>query len=136
MGSVDRSATGRIEQGAAIAYLPASARDAEVAALDDPWIGDEGPLEASFRPGIDAEPLRQRGLAFDARTTVVWDEDAVQVVRADEPEPGVVALRSRVIVRERFPSPGSLWRVDYLRDGALLASRYETTETTEGGNDA
>ncbi len=123
---------GGIEESARVDYLPASDRDARVAALDDPWIGDEGPLEASFRRGVETEPLRPRGLAFDRETTVVWDEDAVQVVRAADPEPGVVALRSRVIVRERFPSPGALWRTDYLRGGVLLASRY----TAEGANDA
>ncbi len=136
MGGVETSVRGRVEEGAGIDYLPANERNAQVAALDDPWIGDEGPLEASFRRRADTEPLRPRGLAFDRRTTVVWDEDAVQVVSAADPEPGVISLRSRVIVRERFPFPGTLWRVDYLREGALLASRYMAEDAVEGATHA
>ncbi len=124
---------GRVEESVEVRTLAASERDAQVARLDDPWIGDEGPLEASFRRGLDSEPLRQRGLAFDRKTTVVWDEDAVQVVRAHAPEPEVIALRSPVLLRERFTGPGRLERTDYLRAGALIASRYVAEE---GGEDA
>ncbi len=130
MGRLRTSASGRVEEGARVAYLPASERDTQVAALDNPWVANEGPLEASFGRG-ESEPLQPRGLAFDDQTTVVWDEDAVQVVHTADPEPGVVALRSRVIVRERFPSPRRLWRIDYLRRGALLASRYATQGATD-----
>lgn len=125
---------GRVEESVEIRTLEASARDAEVARLDEPWIGDEGPLEASFRRGLEGEPLRHRGLAFDAETTVVWDEDAVQVVRARAAESEVVALRSSVILRERFSGPKRLDRTDYLRAGALIASRYSAEE--EGAEDA
>ncbi len=89
MGRLRTSASGRVEEGARVAYLPASERDTQVAALDNPWIANEGPLEASFGHGREGEPLQPRGLAFDDQTTVVWDEDAVQVVRTADPEPRV-----------------------------------------------
>ncbi len=119
---------GRVEESVEVRTRSANARDAEVARLDQPWIGDEGPLDASFRRGLEVEPLRQRGLAFDAETTVVWDEDAVQVVRAQAAEPDVVALRSPVILRQRFSGPTSVLRIDYLREGTLIASRYSAEE--------
>ncbi len=121
-----------------IRYEPASARDAEVGKLDGAWIGDEGPREASLRRGRAGEPLRQRGMAFDATTTVVWDEDAVQVVRgSDHPQSsddGVIVRKSPVLVRARFEGPEKLFRVDYLRDGVLIASRY--VADSQGAADA
>jgi len=122
----------RAREGVEIRYLPAEQRDEEVAKLADPWIGDEGPLDAGFRRGAGDQPLRQRGVAFDERKTVVWDEAGVQVLWAGEAESEVVALRSPVILRSRFPGPEHLFRVDYLRRGALLGSRF----TTAGGDDA
>jgi hypothetical protein len=120
----------RMTAGAAFQSLPAERRDAEVARLDDPWIAGEGPLDVGFRRGA-AGPLRQRGIAFDATATVAWDEAGVQVVRAGEPDPDVVALTSPVLLHPRFQQDGPqrLVRVDYLCRGALLGSRY----IAEGG---
>jgi hypothetical protein len=124
---------GGVNEGVEIADLGPERRDAEVAGLTDPWIGDEGPLDAVFRRAVRG-PLRQRGVAFDERTTVVWDEAGVQVLRAAEPSSDVVALRSEVLLREGFREngPARLFRVDYLRRGTLLGSRF----TPEGGDDA
>jgi hypothetical protein len=124
---------GGLSEGVEIADLGPERRDAEVGALTDPWIGDEGPLDAALRRGIRG-PLRQRGVAFDARTTVVWDEAGVQVLRAADPSGDVVALRSEVLLREGFreDGPARLFRVDYLCRGTLLGSRF----TPEGGDDA
>jgi hypothetical protein len=124
---------GGLSEGVAITDLGPERRDTEVATLIDPWIGDEGPLDAAFRRGVHG-PLRQRGVAFDERTTVVWDEAGVQVLRAAEPSGDVVALRSEVLLREGFQEngPARLFRIDYLRRGALLGSRF----TPEGGDDA
>ena len=124
---------GGLTEGVHLVHLGADQRDAEVARLVDPWIGDEGPLEAGFRRGLRG-PLRQRGVAFDERTTVVWDEAGVDVLRIAEAQGGVVALRSPVLLRKGFreDGPGRLFRIDYLRRGALLGSRF----TTEGGDDA
>jgi hypothetical protein len=121
-----------LKEGADIEWLAPDRRDAEVARLTDPWIGDEGALDAELRRGL--RPLRPRGVAFDERTTVVWDEAGVQVVRAKAPdpdEPDVTALRSRVLLRAEFQKEGpkSLYRIDYLQRGALRGSRF----TTEGG---
>src|SRR5262249_822641 len=62
-----------------IRHLPAARREEEVAALAEPWIADEGACDAGLRRHAgreaDGRPLRPRGLAFDERTTVVWDED-------------------------------------------------------------
>ncbi len=111
-----------------VRYEPAADRDAEVAKLVDPWIGDEGPQDASLRRGRDSEPLRRRGMAFDASCTVVWDEDAVQVVRVgdlpEDSDDGSIVRKSPVIVREWFQGPEKLFRVDYLRAGVLIASRF------------
>ncbi len=127
---------GRVAESVEVAYLPATARDTEVARLEEPWIGDEGPMDADFRHGLGNEPLRQRGLAFDRETTVLWDEDGVQVVRARDAEPAVVALSSPVVVRERFSAPANLCRTDYLKEGVLVASRYSVATTPEGTRDA
>ncbi len=120
--------TPRIE----IRDLPAARRDAEVAALDEPWIADEAACDAGLRRGVGGRALRPRGLAFDERTTVVWDEDGVQVLAAgadaEAGGPYDIALRSCVLVRDGFAGPPQLFRVDYLRRGALLGSRYVTAE--------
>jgi hypothetical protein len=118
--------------GVTVLYLAAARRDEEVRKLAEPWIADEGALDAGLRRGVGEMPLRLRGLAFDERTTVVWDEDAVQVLGGGEPDPEVIALRSRVLLREGFAGPARLFRIDYLRRGALLGSRF----TTEGEVDA
>ncbi len=112
-----------------VKYLPADARDREVASLHHPWIAEEGPIQARFRclDGM-TEPLLPRGLAFDGRRTVTWDEDGVQVISPAEPEQEVVALQSSVVVRERFQGIPPLRRVDYLKSGVWLASRYFVAE--------
>lgn len=107
-----------------IRYLPPSCRDREVAALAEPWIADEGPLDAGLRRGLGGQPLRLRGLAFDPDTTVTWDEDGVQVLRAGAVAEDVLTLRSPVLVRAGFTGPPLLFRIDYLRHGALLGSRF------------
>jgi hypothetical protein len=124
---------GGLNEGVEIAYFGPERRDPEVAALNDPWIADEGPFEASLRRGL-RDALRQRGMAFDGRTTIVWDEEGVQVLRAAEPTRDVVALCSAVLLRPGFreQGPERLFRIDYLRRGALLGSRF----TPEGGDDA
>lgn len=124
---------GGVNEGVEITDLGPEARDAEIAGLIDPWIADEGPLDAGFRRGHHG-PLRHRGVAFDERTTVVWDEAGVQVLRAAPSVPGVEALHSPVLLRKGFREngPARLFRIDYLRRGALLGSRF----TPEGGEDA
>lgn len=124
---------GGLNEGVDIRHHGPERRDTEVAALTQPWIADEGPLEAFFRRGL-AGPLRQRGVAFDEYTTVVWDEAGVQVLRAAAPARDVVALRSAVLLRQGFAEhgPARLFRIDYLRRGALLGSRF----TPAGGDDA
>lgn len=114
----------RVEQSVQIRDLPPGERDTVVSRLDDPWIGDEGPVDASFRRGFGSEPLRYRGIAFDSRTTVVWDEDAVQVLEPTDAEPGVEAHASSVLLRELFTGPPALTRIDYFQMGRLLGSRY------------
>jgi hypothetical protein len=118
-----------LNESVSVRFLSPGDRDAEVSRLDLPWIADEGPLDVAVRRGSDERPLRFRGLAFDEVSTVVWDEDAVQVIRAAEPEPDVIALKSPVLVRERFEQPIGLTRIDYLRHGVLIGSRY----TFQGG---
>jgi hypothetical protein len=120
-----------LKEGVEIRYLPASRRDTEVGALAEPWIADEGPCDAGLRRGLGGQPLRPRGLAFDTRATVIWDEDGVQVLRAGGTggaDPEIVALRSRVLVRDGFGGPPRLFRIDYLRRGALLGSRFTAAE--------
>ncbi len=115
------------DEGVAVRFAEPAAAAAEVAALREPWIADEGPLTAELwrHPGGELRrPLHLRGLAFDGETTVVWDEDAVQVIRLADAEPGVLARRSPVLIRDRFEGLGALTRVDYLRGGVLIASRY------------
>jgi hypothetical protein len=123
--------------------MPPGSQAAEVGRLVDPWIGDEGPMEADFRRAIGgAGSLRPRGVAFDDTTTVTWDEAGVQILQA-APAGGaggigdigdIVALRSEVVLHSRFAErgPKTLFRIDYLQRGALLGSRF----TTEGGGDA
>lgn len=112
-----------IEESAALRYEEPGQRDAEVAELHDPWIGDEGPLDAGFRRGA-AGNVRARGVAFDRSATVFWDETQVKVVSAATAEAGVLALRTPVLIRERFSGPSRLVRIDYLSRGRLIASRY------------
>jgi hypothetical protein len=123
-----------VNEGVEIRYASPGQRDAELAKLIDPWIGDEGPLDAGFRRGLESGLLRARGVAFDDRTTMVWDESGVQVLQAGEAQGDLVALCSPVLLHSRFQEkgPARLFRVDYLRHGALLGSRF----TTEGENDA
>ncbi len=121
--------------GVAIRYLGASQRDQEVSGLAEPWIADEGPCDAGLRRGLGERPLRMRGVAFDEQTTVVWDEDGVQVLeRGGKPQPGEIALFSRVLLREGFAGPSRLFRIDYLRRGALVGSRFTTVEEGDGGD--
>lgn len=114
----------RLNESVHIQDLPPEERDGQVALLEAPWIGDEGPLDAGFRHGRGGLPLRPRGLAFDRRTTVVWDEAGVQVLAAAPPSPDVTALQSRVLLRAPSEGPPQLTRVDYLKQGSLLGSRY------------
>ncbi|HEX4965539.1 MAG TPA: hypothetical protein VF173_32315 [Thermoanaerobaculia bacterium] len=125
-----------MKESVAILPLAPAERDAEVGKLIDPWIGDEGPLAAGFRRGLGDKTLRPRGVAFDAQTTVVWDEAGVQVLKAAAADPQVVALCSPVILHHRFQGPARLFRIDYLQRGALLGSRF-TTEApgSEEGQD-
>jgi hypothetical protein len=98
MGSV-RSA--RSSEGVDLQYCEPEQLRGVVAELTDPWIADEGPTDCGFRQGLSDERLRQRGLAFDDNTTVVWDEAMVQIIRRADPVPGVVSLKSEVLVRLR-----------------------------------
>ncbi len=57
--------------------------------------------------------------------------------RSDHPESsddGVIVRKSPVLVRARFEGPEKLFRVDYLRDGVLIASRY--VADSQGAADA
>jgi hypothetical protein len=115
---------GRLNESVDVQDFPPEALTAQVDLLDNPWIGDEGPLDAGFRLGRGERPLRPRGLAFDRRTTVVWDEAGVQVLAAAPPSPDVTALQSPVLLRDTIGGPPQLSRVDYLKQGSLLGSRY------------
>jgi hypothetical protein len=119
---------GRLNESVHVTYLPAEERDAQVSVLHDPWIGDEGPLEAGFRRGSGGGPLRPRGFAFDQRTTVVWDEAGVQVLRPSEPTPEVTALESPVVLRHWYTGPARLIRIDYMERGCLVGSRYTASD--------
>jgi hypothetical protein len=120
----------RLNESVDIQDFPPEARDAQVELLENPWIGDEGPLDAGFRHGRGGLPLRPRGLAFDRRITVMWDEAGVQVLAAAPPSPDVTALQNRVLLRDTSDKPPQLSRIDYLKRGSLLGSRY----VPEGGN--
>lgn len=129
MGSLSRPTVRLVDEGVDVRYGSPAELAAEVAKLREPWIADEGPLAADFRQypgGVPDRPLHPRGLAFDDRTTITWDEDTVQVIQPAEPEDAVIARRSEVLIRERFSGPASLHRIDYLRHGVLLASRYSS----------
>jgi len=133
-GLKNKNPSGTRRESVDVKYLPASARDQRVAALHHPWVAEEGPIQARFhRLEAITEPLLPRGLAFDAQQTVTWDEDGVQVITPAEPEPGVIALLSSVVVRERFDGIESLHRVDYLKSGVWLASRYFIPEERAEG---
>jgi hypothetical protein len=112
-----------IDENPAIRFEEPERRDNEVAQLQNPWIGDEGPLDAAFRRG-EAARLRPRGVAFDQLVTVQWDETQVKVVSATPSESGVLALRTPVLLPERFIGPSILYRIDYFHRGRLIASRY------------
>lgn len=120
-----------LEEGLDLRSVSAAERDSEVARLDRPWVGDEGALEAALRRGAGGGPLRQRGIAFDSTTTVSWDESGVQVVRAAPPQPGVTARRSAALVHHKLSGPARFFRIDYLREGVLLASRYLSEEPSD-----
>ncbi len=94
--------------------------------LQEPWIADEGPTDVGFRRGLPDGLLRPRGLAFDHQATIHWDEDSVRILKPAAPDPSVQALRHPVRVRQRFrrQAPNPLYRIDYLRRGTLLGSRY------------
>ena len=128
-----------VDEGVEIRYVEPSQLLAEVAELREPWIADEGPLAANFRQhrgsALDRK-LEPRGLAFDDRTTITWDEDAVQVIRPAEPEDDVLARRSEVLIRERFTELASVYRIDYLRRGVLIASRYLPGRPSEDQGDS
>ena len=126
-------------EGVNLTYLPPSERDEAVAALDHPWIAEEGPLTVDFRRG--GEPHDLRGLAFDEQCTVQWDEAQVLVIRRDRPENATTAFCTPVLRWDRFKppegqGPPNLLRIDYLRDGTLVASRYVTDEPRKEGKDA
>ena len=117
-------------EGVRVDYLPADARDEQVAALDRPWIAEEGPLGVRFvrlgsgdLPELHLPELH-RGLAFDHEKTVTWDESAVAVITPEPPDGATLALESDVLVREKFPDAPSLVRVDYIKDGVWQGSRY------------
>ncbi len=117
--------------------LGPEARDQQVGDLQRPWIGQEGPMEAQFIHAKDETPdLLLRGLAFDGRTTVFWDEDSVRVIQpALGGEEGVISLANGVVVRDRQEfkrGPGDLERIDYLYRGVLLGSHYQR-KTDSGG---
>jgi hypothetical protein len=121
-------------QGVTVEAVPVAQVPDLVGRLHRPWIADEGPTDCGLRRGLDGQPLRMRGLAFDSTTTVVWDEDEGQVIRASsEPQPGVVARTSEVLVREREGWPERFIRTDYLRQGVLIASRYTWPERGGAG---
>ncbi len=122
-------------EGVEIRHEPPEKIDEIVATLDNPWIGDEGPLDAWFRRGQGGRDLLPRGLAFDAETTVVWDEDEVCVVHCNDGDGGGegdwIVLKSDVLIRKGFEISQVFERIDYLRDGVLVASRYRP----KGGED-
>ena len=116
---------GSPEESVELKILPPADRDAQIALLESPWIAEEGPISVRFfRHQGKAPALLPRGLAFDRRVTVIWDEDAVQVVASREPEGDVLAVASPVLLEERFADVPPLHRIDYFRSGVWLASRY------------
>lgn len=134
---------GSLTESLHIEYLPADRAEAAVRRLDAPWVADEGPLDARLWRWLPGEPpplpLHPRGLAFDAGTTVVWDEDQVRVLRPADPEPAdleptIVVRRSEVRVRRRFPGLQKVERIDYLQAGVLLASRYQPLTVEEAAD--
>ncbi len=114
-----------LDEAVEVTYLGPEARDEQLALLESPWVADEGPVDARLKhwTGEGEAPL-PRGLAFDRSTTVVWDEDAVQLVKPAPSREDVVANAQPVLLRRRLEGPKFLTRVDYLRRGVWLASRY------------
>lgn len=127
---------GRLSESVSVERLPPEERDAQVALLEEPWIGDEGPLDAGFRRGLGQVPLRPRGIAFDSRATVAWDEAGVQVLRPAEARAEVTALQSPVMLRHWYSGTHGLVRIDYLERGCLVGSRYMAAADGPGENDA
>jgi hypothetical protein len=126
-----------VEESVEIEYLDPADVEAEVGKLREPWIADEGPLDAELwrHPGGALKrPLLPRGLAFDDETTVAWDEDIVRVIRPAPPRAGVIARRSQVLIR--FDGYDPVERVDYLERGVLLASRYQPGRPRGESDDA
>ena len=117
---------GGMSVGIVIRYLPAESLEGELARLEQPWIADEGALEASFERGSLSRKPRQRGLAFDRTTTLQWDESGVQVVVEGPLEGGAAVLESWVVIRDRLRPGGlsRLRRIDVLQGGVLIGSRY------------
>lgn len=120
-----------LEEGFQVDWLDPTQRDAQVGALIDPWIAEEGPVSARLSRRLFSEgPLLPRGLAFDGETTVHWDEDGVQVVRSAAADPGTLAMRQAVQVvqpqhLDDWGLPKGMHRIDYLQQGVCVASRYE-----------
>jgi hypothetical protein len=128
-----------ISESVDLQHLSAAERDAAVAGLHDPWIAEEGPLEVRFERGI--QPREPRGIAFDGECTVLWDESQVLVLRREAAEATTTAFCTPVLLWERFEppkgkGPPSLHRIDYLRDGTLVGSRYVTEEPRKEREDA
>lgn len=129
-----------IPNHAAIERLSVAARDAEIAKLENPWIGQEGPLTADFQRAEDIGELLPRGIAFAGDTTVWWDEAWVRVLRmCDGSKGSCVAIKTPVYVHQRFHGRGAdrLERVDFLVDGVYQGSHYRVVSTPpEEGSDA
>lgn len=115
---------GSLKEGCEVRFIPRESLDQEFAKLDSPWIAEEGPLDVAVMRGPEKRPGKFRGMAFDAETTLYWDEEAVQLVRRTAVEPGTLAYDNPVLVREGFSAVWDLRRIDYLSDGVLIASRY------------
>jgi hypothetical protein len=67
---------------------------------------------------------------------VVWDEDGVQCISEKGRDVDTIMLKSEVLVRQRTGWPHRLLRIDYLREGALIASRYQCLGSGKGGERA
>ncbi len=125
-----------------IEWLRTEERDEILDGLDHPWVMTEGPLDARlfrFERETTTQPtLLLRGTAFDAEATLVWDEEGLQLIRRAQPSDDVLAVEQTVMVRPRLQGPETLIRIDYLKDGAWLASRWlaEGTDRTEEATDA
>lgn len=129
-----------------VAWLDITERDAQLRSLTEPWIAEEGPLHVRLarHPKVPAT-LAPRGLAFDAKTTVHWDEAGVQVVTATSEKEtkakGTVAICHLVLVRQPnhltdWQGPQRLERIDYLERGVCVASRWRpASQPTPSGDE-